>query len=92
VPAKRSYIPGRYPNDRLHDLDLSMGWDSCAMGGVEVHVVPGDHVDMISMPQVHAVADKLAANLDGSSNHKMGRRGLTPGPYQVAIGLGHVLQ
>ena len=42
------------------------------MSGVEVHVVPGDHVDMISMPQVHAVADKLAAYLDGSSNHKMG--------------------
>jgi thioesterase domain-containing protein len=37
---------------------------------VEVHVVPGDHVDMMSMPHVHAVADKLAAYLDGS-NHKM---------------------
>ena len=42
------------------------------MGGVEVHLVPGDHVDMMSMRHVHAVADKLAAYLDGSSNHKMG--------------------
>jgi thioesterase domain-containing protein len=57
---------------RIFHLDLSMGWDSCAMSGVEVHVVPGDHVDMTSMPYVRAVADKLAAYLDGSSNHKMG--------------------
>jgi hypothetical protein len=58
----------------MFHLDLSMGWDSCAMGGVEVHVVPGDHVDIdiMSMPHVHAVADKLAAYLDGSSNHKTG--------------------
>jgi thioesterase domain-containing protein len=41
------------------------------MGGVEVHVVPGDHVDMMSMPHVHAVGDKLAACLDTSSNHKI---------------------
>jgi thioesterase domain-containing protein len=34
------------------------------MSGVEVHVVPGDHVDMMSMPHVHAVADKLAAYLE----------------------------
>jgi pimeloyl-ACP methyl ester carboxylesterase len=46
--AERTYIPGRYPNSLVcfrvqgrgpeHDFDLSMGWDSCAMGGVEVHV------------------------------------------------------
>jgi hypothetical protein len=58
------------------------------MGGVEVHLVPGDHVDMMSMPHVHAVADKLAAYLDGSSNHQWAVcwRGLTPSPYQAAIG------
>ncbi len=53
-----------------HDRDPSMGWDACAMGGVQVHVVPGSHVDMMQMPSVSVIADKLAAYLDSGSYHK----------------------
>lgn len=74
LKAERCYIPGRYVNSLVcfrvqdrgpeHDLDPSMGWDTCAMGGVEVHVVPGRHVHMMAPPYVLAVAGKLAAYLD----------------------------
>ena len=78
--AWRDYIPKRYPKNLVcfrvqdrgpeHDRDLSMGWDTYAMGGVEVHVVPGRHVDMMRMPYVRAVADKLTTYLDNGSDPK----------------------
>jgi thioesterase domain-containing protein len=78
--AWQSYIPQRYPNSLVcfrvrgrgpeYDLDPSMGWDACAMGGVQVHVVPGGHLDMMRMPHVLSVADKLAAYLDGGPNQE----------------------
>ncbi len=36
------------------------------MGGVQVHVIPGSHVDMMSLPSVRTIADKLAMYLDSS--------------------------
>jgi thioesterase domain-containing protein len=79
LKAWSSYVPKRYPKSLVcfrvqdrgpeHDRDRSMGWDACAMGGVQVHVVPGDHVDMMSKPHVRAVADKLATYLDNGSDH-----------------------
>jgi thioesterase domain-containing protein len=79
LKAWSSYVPKRYPKSLVcfrvqdrgpeHDRDRSMGWDACAMGGVQVHVVPGDHVDMMSKPHVRAVADKLATYLDNCSDH-----------------------
>lgn len=72
------YIPKRYPEGVVcfrvqdrgpeHDRDPSMGWDACAMGGVEVHVVPGSHVDMMATPSVRVVADRLADHLDCGPN------------------------
>ena len=78
--AWRSYVPKRYAKsvaffrvqDRgpEYDHDLSMGWDTYVMGGVQVHIVPGGHLDMMSMPAVRVVAEKLAAYLDNGSNLK----------------------
>jgi len=44
-----------------------MGWEACVMGGVQIHVVPGGHVGMMSMPSVRTIADKLAMYLDSDS-------------------------
>jgi thioesterase domain-containing protein len=73
------YVPKRYPNNIVcfrvadrgpeHDHDPSMGWEACVMGGVQVHVVPGGHVDMMSMPSVGVIADKLASCLGKGPNH-----------------------
>jgi thioesterase domain-containing protein len=47
-----------------------MGWDTHVMGGVQVHIVPGGHLDMLSMPAVGVVAEKLVVYLDNGSNHE----------------------
>jgi len=74
LKAERCYIPGRYPNRLVcfrvqdrgpeYNIDPSMGWTTCGIGGVDIHVVPGRHVDMMTLPHVLAVADKLATYLD----------------------------
>jgi thioesterase domain-containing protein len=81
LKAWNSYVPKRYPKSvvcfRVEDRgpeygnDPSMGWESCVMGGVQVHVVPGGHVDMMRKPSVHVVADNLATYLDNGTNRKI---------------------
>lgn len=78
--AERSYVPKRYSEGliciRVHDRgaeydrDPSMGWDNCAMGGVEVHTLPGGHVDMLKMPNARAIANLLAPHLKSCSLYK----------------------
>jgi amino acid adenylation domain-containing protein len=43
------------PDGRAHDL----GWGDLVTGGVEVHVVPGDHYTMLQRPHVEALASRL---------------------------------
>jgi thioesterase domain-containing protein len=78
--AWRSYVPKRYAKSMVflrvqdrgpeYDHDPTMGWDTYVMGGVQVHIVPGGHLDMMSMPAVRVVAETLAAYLDHGSNRK----------------------
>lgn len=83
--AWNAYVPRRYPKrivcfrtqDRgpEHDNNPSMGWDVCATGGIDLHIVPGGHVDMMAMPSVRVVADTLATYLDngaGGSSQPVG--------------------
>jgi thioesterase domain-containing protein len=75
-----AYIPKRYQNGIVcfrvedrgpeHERDPSMGWETCAVGGTQVHVVPGGHVNMMKMPAVRVIADKLAAYLDSGSKRE----------------------
>lgn len=39
--------------------DPTMGWSDWARGGVEVHIVPGNHANMIYEPHVEVLARKL---------------------------------
>jgi thioesterase domain-containing protein len=41
-----------------------LGWSEWAGGGVDVHVVPGNHATMVYKPHVDALAEKLRACLD----------------------------
>ena len=50
-----------------------MGWDTYAMGGVQVHVVPGRHTDMLRTPYVRAIADKLTTYLDNGCRKRVCR-------------------
>jgi thioesterase domain-containing protein len=72
--AWQAYVPGRYAKSLVvfrvedrgpeYDHDPSMGWDACVTGGVQVHTVPGGHVDMMKRPSVQIIAEKLATYLD----------------------------
>jgi len=43
--------------------DPTMGWSEWASGGVEVHVVPGNHANLMYQPHVEVLAQKLTACL-----------------------------
>ena len=43
--------------------DPQLGWARWARGGVEVHAIPGGHIQMVHPPNVHVLADKLRACL-----------------------------
>jgi thioesterase domain-containing protein len=43
---------------KLEELD-DLGWTGYALGGVDVHRVPGDHVSLIHEPAVGLVAEEL---------------------------------
>ena len=43
--------------------DPTMGWSDWASGGVEVHIVPGNHANLVYEPQVEVLAGKMAACL-----------------------------
>jgi thioesterase domain-containing protein len=44
--------------------DPTLGWSEWAAGGVEVHVVPGNHATMVYKPHVEVLAEKLKACLN----------------------------
>jgi thioesterase domain-containing protein len=79
LKAWNSYVPKNYSREIVcfrveergpeHAPDPSMGWEACVTGGIQVHVVPGGHVDMMSGPSVCVIADKLADYLDQAPIH-----------------------
>jgi len=46
--------------------DPTFGWSEWASGGVEVHVVPGNHANLVYQPHVEVLAEKLTACLNQS--------------------------
>jgi thioesterase domain-containing protein len=79
LKAWNSYVPKNYSKEIVcfrveergpeHGPDPSMGWEACVNGRIRVHVVPGGHVDMMSVPSVSVVANKLSDYLDPASIH-----------------------
>jgi amino acid adenylation domain-containing protein len=76
MSALRTYTPMRYPGRvvvfqaqaNAHGSDRqSPGWHHLAEGGVDVHIVPGDHYTMLRRPHVDILAERLTAYLDNSS-------------------------
>jgi thioesterase domain-containing protein len=55
--------------------DPTLGWSKWAAGGVEVHVVAGNHANMVYKPHVEVLAEKLRACLNQvQSAEAMGHR------------------
>jgi thioesterase domain-containing protein len=67
--ATQNYRLQRYPgrvtvfraSERLAGTpaDATLGWSDWARGGVEVHLVPGNHANLVYEPHVKVLAEKL---------------------------------
>ena len=69
-PSTRSYRPVAYPGPVVYFRAESSGhedtvtfWQRLALGGLEVHKVPGDHVTLLQEPYVGELFTKLNAIL-----------------------------
>jgi thioesterase domain-containing protein/acyl carrier protein len=71
--AVRDYTPQVYDGqvtlfwasaDLRTSLDLVEGWRALAGGGIEVHEIPGSHLDIVKEPHVGDLANKLRSCLD----------------------------
>ncbi len=72
--ATRNYLMHRYPGPvtlfkAAQELaepstDPTLGWSRWAAGGVEVHVVPGNHASMVYQPHVEVLAEVIRTCLN----------------------------
>ena len=71
--AAHTYVPHLYDGkvtlfwasrDVRASFDLVTGWRVLAGGGMDVHEIPGSHLDMIKEPHVSELAAKLKACLE----------------------------
>ncbi|MEH2034162.1 MAG: AMP-binding protein [Nostoc sp.] len=51
--------------------DATLGWGDLAIGGVEIHQIPGNHLNLVLPPHVEVLAEKLKACLDRVEVQKM---------------------
>jgi thioesterase domain-containing protein len=71
--AVREYVPQVYDGkvtlfwaseDLRTSIDLVEGWRVLAGGGMEVHEIPGSHLDIVKEPHVGELAKKLGSCLE----------------------------
>jgi len=65
---------GCLPPDMRPALDPRRHWGRVASGGLNVHIVPGNHVTILNRPQIEIIADRLRVRL------KEVEQAGTPGP------------
>jgi thioesterase domain-containing protein len=70
--AVREYVPQVYDghvtlfwasSDLRASVDFVEGWRALAGGGIEVHEIPGSHLDIVKEPHVRELAKKLSGCL-----------------------------
>ncbi|MBC8229645.1 amino acid adenylation domain-containing protein [bacterium] len=72
--ALRNYVPQAYPglitlfqtheDNTTRYPDCQLKWSELTAGGVDCHVVPGPHIDMLREPNVRVLAEQLRACLN----------------------------
>ncbi len=62
---------GRVANSAREIIDPCNHWRGFATGGVDVHIVPGDHDRMVLEPNVRVLAQKLRMCLDDAQRAKL---------------------
>jgi thioesterase domain-containing protein/acyl carrier protein len=75
--AVREYLPRVYDghvtlfwasSDLRASVDFVEGWRALAGGGIEVHEIPGTHLDIVKEPHVSELARKLSSSLENAQN------------------------
>jgi amino acid adenylation domain-containing protein len=88
--AVRTYVPQVYEGhitlfwastDLRTSVDLVGGWQALAGGGIDVHEIPGNHLDIIKEPHVGELAKKLEYCL-ACAQHPQTRSELAPAKYR----------
>ncbi len=78
--AVKDYVPQAYPgcatlflaSDLTGAYDVQDGWRELVRGGIEVHEIPSNHLDIIKEPHVRVLAQELRACLDrAQQDHSM---------------------
>ncbi|QSJ15009.1 amino acid adenylation domain-containing protein [Nostoc sp. UHCC 0702] len=75
-----NYVPQPYPQrinlfrtkvqSSITKEDLSMGWDQLAVGGTEIHHIPGNHLTMLRKPHIQVLAAQLKASIEKAQNFR----------------------
>ena len=76
--ARRNYVPQLYPGSAIYiksqkrSSDHRLKWGKVMAGGLEVHEIPGDHLDLINEPYFRLWAEKLrdALRRNGPHDHR----------------------
>jgi thioesterase domain-containing protein len=70
MKALRAYVPGEYAGHVTYVRaagndagDMSKDWRELALGGVDVHQLPGDHYSILKQPHVDALAQCIERQL-----------------------------
>jgi thioesterase domain-containing protein len=50
--------------------DPTLGWGQYATGGIDIHVVPGDHLSIMHLPDLLTLAERIVPYLDSRSGHR----------------------
>lgn len=74
--AQSNYVPYAYPGritliqssefNARADKDWHLNWSNLARGGMDVHVVEGNHITMFEEPQVQSLGESLRASIDAT--------------------------
>ncbi|HYX14919.1 MAG TPA: amino acid adenylation domain-containing protein [Nostoc sp.] len=78
--AVLNYVPQVYPKRinlfrtkvqlNVADAEASMGWDRLAVGGTEIHHIPGNHLTMLRKPHIQVLAAQLKACIEKAQTLK----------------------
>jgi amino acid adenylation domain-containing protein len=78
--AVLNYVPQVYPKQinlfrtkvqlNIAEEDASMGWDQLAVGGTEIHHIPGNHLTMLRKPHIQVLAAQLRACIEKAQTLK----------------------
>ena len=93
--ATRNYLMHRYPGrvtlfKAAQELaepssDPTLGWSKWAAGGVEVHVVPGNHANMVYKPHVEVLAEAMRTCLDHAQSAVWSDDGSEPSDWLMKV-------